>query len=78
MKASIGALVGLLVCSWTSSGRAQQDASRIEVLQVRPNFYLLASAVSNVGVQIGLDGVVVVNAGTQIAKYSAPSAAGVL
>jgi cyclase len=46
----------------------QQEGERVEVLQVRPNFYMIASAASNVGVQIGTDGVVVVNAGTQDAS----------
>ena len=32
----------------------------IEVLQVRPNFYMIAGAGSNIAVQIGQDGVVVV------------------
>jgi len=54
-----------MLSTWAGSGRAQQDVAGIEVLQVRPNFYLIASPLSNVGVQIGLDGVVVVNTGTQ-------------
>jgi cyclase len=36
----------------------------LEVLQLRPNFYMLAGGGSNVGVQIGDDGVVVVDAGS--------------
>jgi len=64
---TVSALVGLTIWCWGGSGRAQQAAG-LEVLQVRPNFYLIASAVSNVGVQIGPDGVVVVNAGTQDAS----------
>ena len=59
------AVIGVLICAWAASGRAQQDAAGLEVLQLRPNFYMIASAVSNVGVQIGADGVVVVNAGPQ-------------
>src|SRR5262245_40925093 len=43
-----------------------------EVLEVRPNFFMIAGAGANVGVQIGEDGVVVVDAGT------ASSAAAVL
>jgi cyclase len=65
---TIGAILGLMIGFWGSTGRAQQDGARIEVLQVRPNFYMIAGAVSNVGVQIGPDGVVVVNAGTQDAS----------
>src|SRR3974377_643751 len=62
---TIGAFVGFMIGSWAGGGRAQQPTEGIEVLQLRPNFYLIASAVSNVGVQIGPDGIVVVNAGTQ-------------
>src|SRR5439155_12422056 len=65
---TIGAILGFIICSWTSTGRAQQDGAGIEVLQVRPNFYMIAGAVSNIGVQIGPDGVVLVNAGTQEAS----------
>ncbi len=65
---TIATILGAIICSWTSTGRAQQNGGGIEVLQVRPNFYMLASPASNVGVQIGPDGVVVVNAGTQNAS----------
>ena len=65
---TIGAFLGLMVCSWPGSGRAQQDGAGVEVLQVRPNFYMIAGAASNIGVQIGPDGVVVVNTGTQDAS----------
>src|SRR5947199_10444979 len=60
----IGAVAGLTICSSASTGRGQQDAGALEILQLRRNFYLLATPISNVGVQIGSDGVVVVNAGT--------------
>jgi glyoxylase-like metal-dependent hydrolase (beta-lactamase superfamily II) len=36
----------------------------LEVLEVRPNFFMIAGAGSNIGVQVGEDGVVVVDAGT--------------
>jgi glyoxylase-like metal-dependent hydrolase (beta-lactamase superfamily II) len=39
-------------------------APEIEVLQVRQNFYMIAGAGSNIGVQVGDDGVVVVDAGS--------------
>jgi len=38
--------------------------SNLEVLQLRPNFYMIAGAGGNIGFQIGVDGVVVVDAGT--------------
>src|SRR6188768_2180844 len=44
----------------------------LEVLEVRPNFFLIAGAGGNIGVQVGEDGVVVVDAG------SAASAAAVV
>jgi cyclase len=39
-------------------------AADLEVLQLRPNFYMVAGAGANVGFQVGVDGVVVVDAGT--------------
>jgi glyoxylase-like metal-dependent hydrolase (beta-lactamase superfamily II) len=45
---------------------AQQDQEGdLEVLQVVPNFYMIAGAGGNIGVQIGRDGVVLVNAGAE-------------
>jgi glyoxylase-like metal-dependent hydrolase (beta-lactamase superfamily II) len=64
----IGALVGVTIYALAGSGRAQQIADGIEVLQLRPNFYMIATPASNVGVQIGPDGVVVVNTGMQDAS----------
>src|SRR5580765_5962699 len=44
--------------------RTQAQAPRdLEVLQLRPNFFMIAGAGGNIGVQIGEDGVVVVDAG---------------
>ena len=39
------------------------DGSELEVLELRPNFFMIAGAGGNIGVQIGEDGVVVVDAG---------------
>jgi cyclase len=39
------------------------SASDLEVLQLRPNFYMIAGAGGNIGFQVGVDGVVVVDAG---------------
>jgi cyclase len=50
------------------------DAGELEVLELRPNFFMIAGAGANVGVQIGEDGVVVVDAG-QAAKATAVVAA---
>ena len=70
----IGLVIGLLIWPSAGSGRAQREAPGIEVLQVRPNFYMIARPVSNVGVQIGPDGVVVVNAGPEDASRELLSA----
>jgi cyclase len=45
-----------------SPGAASSDV--LEVLEVRPNFFLIAGAGGNIGVQVGDDGVVVVDAGS--------------
>jgi cyclase len=39
------------------------ETSDLEVLQLRPNFFMIAGAGGNIGVQVGDDGVVVVDAG---------------
>ncbi len=44
--------------------RAQQGGEDVESLQVRPNFYMISGAGGNIGVQIGSDGVVLVDTGT--------------
>src|SRR5215470_5179485 len=50
----------------TASGLVGQQApaTNLEVLQVRPNFYMIAGSGGNVGFQVGPDGVVVVDAGS--------------
>jgi len=48
-----------------SSLAAQLSAdTKLEVLQLRPNFYMIAGAGGNVGFQVGVDGVVVVDTGS--------------
>ena len=48
------------------SGNQASGASSggLEVLEVRPNFFMIAGAGANIGVQVGEDGVVVVDAGS--------------
>ncbi|PYR69257.1 MAG: hypothetical protein DMF88_06695 [Acidobacteria bacterium] len=41
------------------------QAPALEVLELRPNFYMIAGAGSNIAVQVGEDGVVVVDSGMQ-------------
>jgi cyclase len=40
----------------------------LDVVKLRPNFYMIAGAGANIGVQIGIDGVVLVDAGTAAAS----------
>ncbi len=42
----------------------QPSGTNLEVLQLRPNFYMIAGAGGNVGFQVGADGVVVVDSGS--------------
>ncbi len=54
------------VAIWALAGavRAQPASDpKIEVLQLRPNFYMIAGAGGNIGFQVGSDGVVVVDSG---------------
>jgi glyoxylase-like metal-dependent hydrolase (beta-lactamase superfamily II) len=45
------------------SQSAGASASGLEILEVRPSFFVIAGSGSNIGVQIGEDGVVIVDAG---------------
>ncbi len=54
-----------VICGLTPIAVAQvQPAGEIEVLQVRPNFYMIAGASANIGVQVGDNGIVVVDSGS--------------
>jgi len=46
---------------------AEKPPNGLEVLEVRPSFFVIAGAGANIGVQIGDDGVVVVDAGSAAA-----------
>jgi glyoxylase-like metal-dependent hydrolase (beta-lactamase superfamily II) len=48
----------------------QTPVSEFEVLQLRPNFYMIAGAGGNIGFQVGADGVVVVDSGSAAATNS--------
>jgi glyoxylase-like metal-dependent hydrolase (beta-lactamase superfamily II) len=52
------------VCACGGLTAAQSTVADLHVLQLRPNFYMIAGAGSNIGVQVGDDGVVVVDAGS--------------
>src|SRR5579863_9278670 len=65
---TVAAALVLAGGSAVPSRAAEPDTGGIDVVQVRPNFYMLAGAGGNIGVQIGSDGVVLVNAGTEAAS----------
>jgi glyoxylase-like metal-dependent hydrolase (beta-lactamase superfamily II) len=60
------AIVGAIVfpAAVAIAVHAQAPAGEPEVLKLRPNFYMIAGAGGNVAVQVGDDGVVVVDTGT--------------
>jgi len=62
------AAAGLFVCSVLPIRAAEPNEGAVDVVQVRPNFYMIAGAGANIAVQIGSDGVVLVNAGTEAAS----------
>src|SRR5580704_15259487 len=58
----------LLASSAVPGLPAEAENGGVDVIRVRPNFYMLAGAGGNIGVQIGSDGVVLVNAGKEAAS----------
>src|ERR1700733_13119506 len=60
-------IMGIIaIAGAVSSLMAQQAAhgTNLQVLQLRPNFYMIAGAGGNIGFQVGVDGVVVVDTGS--------------
>jgi glyoxylase-like metal-dependent hydrolase (beta-lactamase superfamily II) len=68
MKQTAALAFALLACSAVPSHAAEPDHGDLDVIRVRPNFYMIAGAGGNIGVQIGSDGVVLVNAGVESAS----------
>jgi len=66
-KRVLSVAVGLAVCGVLSGHIAAQDGG-LDVVKVRKNFYMIAGAGGNIGVQIGSDGIVLVSAGTAAAS----------
>jgi glyoxylase-like metal-dependent hydrolase (beta-lactamase superfamily II) len=64
------ALAGLAFLCAAGIASAQQAGAGLTVLQLRPDFYMIAGAGANIGVQIGPDGVVLANTGTREASSS--------
>jgi cyclase len=62
VKKALGIVLGLALCGALSVRAVAQDGG-LDVVKVRKNFYMIAGAGGNIGVQIGSDGVVLVNAG---------------
>ena len=60
----LAAVFGVTLCVSGAVARAQGSAAELEILQVRPNFYMIVGAGANIAAQIGPNGVVLVNAGT--------------
>lgn len=60
---TLAVALGLAVCGVLSAPAAAQEGGGLDVVKVRKNFYMIAGAGGNIGVQIGSDGVVLVNAG---------------
>lgn len=59
----------VLACSAIPSRAADPESGeQLDVVRVRPNFYMIAGAGGNIGVQIGSDGVVLVDAGAENAS----------
>jgi cyclase len=61
------AAVGLAMCGAMSATGAEPDDG-LDVVKVRKNFYMIAGAGGNIGVQIGSDGIVLVNSGAAAAS----------
>ena len=59
----MAAAVALLGCCTVRSRAEETENGGLDVVRVRPNFYMIAGAGGNIGVQIGSDGVVLVDAG---------------
>src|SRR5690349_8887019 len=62
---AVAAGLAWLASSAVPGRAAESDNGGLDVVQVRPNFYMIAGAGGNIGVQIGVDGVVLVDAGSE-------------
>ena len=60
---TVAAAVALAVCGAFSIRAAELESGGLDVVKVRPNFYMIAGAGGNIGVEIGSDGIVLANAG---------------
>jgi cyclase len=60
---TVAVALGLMVYGVLSVRAAEPEDGGLDVVKVRKNFYMIAGAGGNIGVQIGSDGVVLVNSG---------------
>jgi cyclase len=67
-RCTLAAAVVLATGAAVSSRAAEPDNGGLDIVRLRPNFYMIAGAGGNIGVQIGSDGVVLVDAGTEAAS----------
>ena len=63
---TVAAALGWVACGAFPSPAAEPEGG-LDVVQVRPNFYMIAGGGGNIGVQIGSDGVVIAGAGSAAA-----------
>jgi len=62
---ALGMLFGCAFWATTRASDAQQNASEeLDVVRLRPNFYVVAGAGANIAVETGPEGTILVNAGT--------------
>ena len=64
VRNGVAIAAGALLAAAVFAGIGEAQGQGLEVLQLRPNFYMIAGAGGNIGVQVGDDGVVVVDAGS--------------
>jgi glyoxylase-like metal-dependent hydrolase (beta-lactamase superfamily II) len=57
------AIAAFLSSGWEQPASARQEAGDLEVVQIRPNFHVIGGAGGNIVVQIGPDGVILVDSG---------------
>ena len=58
------AIAAFLLGGWEHPTAAQQASDGLDLVQMRPNFYVIAGAGGNVVVQIGPEGVILVDSGS--------------
>jgi cyclase len=62
---AIAPILGFAFCYATQAAHAQQNTNaELDVLRLRPNFYVIAGAGGNIALETGPEGTILVNAGT--------------